>query len=752
MIFDRFRSDEKRAEKLGTRASQTSPEELPNVVGDLGEFLDHEEAAVRQQAGSALYNVVDAIEYAVDSDHADTTVDESVLDDVARAIATLLEDSDPNARRSAAMAAANFAGVAPEALDPYVDVLVEFIERDSDDVRRSNGHRAVQELLDARPAAVTPAMLKSSDGTIRSEAVTACVTLARSEPDAVVPLVPVLLDRADDPESDVATPVAETLRQLARGRPDALAEALDETEASIPEAELPQPVAELAGDDDVSAPIPAEIADDIEALADRVEGDDPDRRQAALEQLLALAEEKPAGVARAREAVRGALWADDPEVRAAACRLLGRLGDSSSDARDRIEELRLDPNTEVSEAAQAATARFEDEETTPVTPAEPEATTDGADRTELLAGVDPYAATWRMVAGDPAHTGSYVGERPVPANEPTVRWRHGLDEAVRPFPPTADEEYVVVATNEGAFALAADSGELAWTYDVEGQPTGSPAIGDDTVYLATMAPDEWDDTDGRVHAIDRTSGQRTWVLDTERCFTPTVHEGTVYVGGAAVHAIGCDLGEERWQFRGATESDSISLPNAAAHPSLDPDSATVYTGAASVCALDAETGDVRWRRSVDERIQLPPIVTAGTVFAGGHDGAVYALDADTGEERWRRWIEGRPWVSATDGERLYLGDEARDVRALDAETGDDIWTHATDAETSPVAVADGVVLFGIDERLTALAADSGERRWTVDPGAATVAPAVANGAVYVASADGIRAIVGGSDGDEPRGK
>jgi outer membrane protein assembly factor BamB len=144
---------------------------------------------------------------------------------------------------------------------------------------------------------------------------------------------------------------------------------------------------------------------------------------------------------------------------------------------------------------------------------------------------------------------------------------------------------------------------------------------------------------------------------------------------------------------------------------------------------------VRWQHSLDGRARSPPIVTEGTVFVGLGDGTVLALDVETGDPRWDRWVEGTPWVSATDGERLYLGNESTDVRALDAETGDDAWIHETDDSVPPVAVGDGFVLLGGSD-LRALDADSGDPVWTVETEGQVFTPALADGVVYISTSEG----------------
>jgi len=55
----------------------------------------------------------------------------------------------------------------------------------------------------------------------------------------------------------------------------------------------------------------------------------------------------------------------------------------------------------------------------------------------------------------------------------------------------------------------------------------------------------------------------------------------------------------------------------------------------AVIAYDPATGERKWRTAVDGRVDTPPSIHQGVVYAGTRNGYIYALARDTGEVIWR---------------------------------------------------------------------------------------------------------------------
>ncbi len=231
--------------------------------------------------------------------------------------------------------------------------------------------------------------------------------------------------------------------------------------------------------------------------------------------------------------------------------------------------------------------------------------------------------------------------------------------------------------------------------------------------------------------------------------SPTVSDGTVYVGSAnqAVHAFDAATGEEQWRYETTSYVETA--------PAVVDD--TLYTADADgvVYALSTD-GERRWTYDTETNFHSRAVAvhdgtlivgTAGTmpgVVRGGTDesraGTAVGLDATTGERRWgytgpTDWFTG-PTVG---GGRAYLGNHDGTVVALEPATGDEVWSwdaggdHA--AVLAPPTYVGGTLYVSIHAagQLVALDAGTGDRLWATDLKTPNVksSPAVDDERVYV---------------------
>jgi outer membrane protein assembly factor BamB len=262
---------------------------------------------------------------------------------------------------------------------------------------------------------------------------------------------------------------------------------------------------------------------------------------------------------------------------------------------------------------------------------------------------------------------------------------------------------------------------VIWKFQTEGRVISTPAVSATTVYLGS--------TDGKVYAVDRTTGVKKWEFATEGrvASSPAVAAGLVFIGSydGAFYALDAATGALRWKFQTAGERRYAgrhlhgSIPAGEVMP--DPFDlylsspavwrGTVYIGSGDghVYALDAITGAVRWTFKTGDVVHASPAIANGTVYIGSWDRWFYALDAITGRLRWR------------------------------FQTGDDQDLHNQIGIQASAAVVDGVVYFGCrDAHLYALDAKTGKKKWSYDAGGAWInsSPAVREGKVFVGTGDG----------------
>jgi hypothetical protein len=105
----------------------------------------------------------------------------------------------------------------------------------------------------------------------------------------------------------------------------------------------------------------------VRTLVDRLAEQDVESRREAISELEELLGERPGHVAWGRETILRRLEDPDPTVRATACRIIAALG--IKEARSQLDDLRLDPDTTVSNVASESLPRLREADR--VEPVEP---------------------------------------------------------------------------------------------------------------------------------------------------------------------------------------------------------------------------------------------------------------------------------------------------------------------------------------------------------------------------------------------
>lgn len=235
----------------------------------------------------------------------------------------------------------------------------------------------------------------------------------------------------------------------------------------------------------------------------------------------------------------------------------------------------------------------------------------------------------------------YVGSQSeylwaVDASDGSLRWRFESDRDnwFRSSPTVADGTVYVGGHGESVYAFDAGSGELRWRSPVGRSVVSSPTVVDDTVYVGCL--------DEHVYALDSESGTRRWKrkLHYRVQSSPTVDDGVVFVCAGdpgwvvsngdshrppgSLWTLDAGTGERIWSGTGGP----ISSPTVA--------DGTVYIGdnTGTVYARDVQDGSIVWEFDTNGRIWSSPTVADGRVFVGSSDERVYALDATTGRKQW----------------------------------------------------------------------------------------------------------------------
>ncbi|MHA4814557.1 serine/threonine-protein kinase [Streptomyces aculeolatus] len=338
-------------------------------------------------------------------------------------------------------------------------------------------------------------------------------------------------------------------------------------------------------------------------------------------------------------------------------------------------------------------------------------------------------------SGDPSGDGQGAGGAPggaADARSGTERWSV-TDFTAMDSPAVADGTLYVAGTADpgsrtvSLHALDAADGNPRWTFPHE-ETSKPPAVADGTVYLTVP--------DRRVHAIDAADGKELWTfVDYPLAVTtPAAADGTVYVSShtGTLYALAATGGELLWTYRHHREPGSTDPAPVVA-------GGTVYVvdTAGTLHAVDAATGKKRWTHLAEKGAAIfsPAAVANGTVYFSAANGSVYAVDASGGRRRWSSRISDlQPSGPVVADGTVYVHDFTGSLYALDGRTGKQRWTSPLggDVNADPVAGGGSVCFVTTKGKLSVVHARTGGERWSFDApaGAVTTPAAIHDGTVY----------------------
>jgi outer membrane protein assembly factor BamB len=189
-------------------------------------------------------------------------------------------------------------------------------------------------------------------------------------------------------------------------------------------------------------------------------------------------------------------------------------------------------------------------------------------------------------------------------------------------PPVASKGIVYVGDGSSlsVFAVLEATGEILWESHVEAGFTSSPALSEDTVFVAYP---------GDYYALSRATGDLRWITgqgsEGGGGWTTVYHAGRVYIRDTDNLRTGIIVDATTGHQLGTFPSQFI--------PAVT-DTTAFLLDQGNLEALDLASGTVEWSFAGDGALTAAPIVINGAVIAGSGNGAVYALDAATGTVLW----------------------------------------------------------------------------------------------------------------------
>ena len=266
----------------------------------------------------------------------------------------------------------------------------------------------------------------------------------------------------------------------------------------------------------------------------------------------------------------------------------------------------------------------------------------------------------------------------------------------------ADEENVFVQTTAGVMtAFDAENGRKLWAVQLgRNDQISYPAVTNKDLVLIAVGM--------RVHALDRTTGERRWDLELDRhpSTSPHVDDNFVYIGAIdgsvyaydlrkihqlfnenllpqwtnvalawrfrangrvlsfasrdrSLYTVSCDKREIVFQF----ESDApASAPLAENQNAI-----FLVAGDYNVYSINLDNGKMIWRHVTNSLVKQPPQIIGDKMYLVSEFGGMYCLDVGSGTLLWTN-PRIKSFLAASD-KAVYAADEFKHVLILSRENG-----------------------------------------------------------------------------------
>lgn len=345
---------------------------------------------------------------------------------------------------------------------------------------------------------------------------------------------------------------------------------------------------------------------------------------------------------------------------------------------------------------------------------------------------------WSQFQGGAAHTGT-IAEAPSPPYREL--WRFTPPEGALSGAVIAGELAVAVG-EQAVYGLDLGTGEIAWQVARDGGPLAIPAlgtVGGRPVLVYVDGPFE-DDEDASATPTPSASPSDAEAEPSDEPVSELV---------------ALDLGDRSELWRIALQDVSRS------GIAIEGDLAYLGDDEGAVYAVELASGAVAWTAETVGRVDSPPAVADGSVYAAGRDedsqrAQVLALDAATGERRWvfspQAGAAALSAISVSEG-TVVVGAADRLVRGLSAEDGRILWDALTltlfSPASAPAVGPEAVYIADASGGLYRLDPGDGARAWEHQTNELIVrsSPVVVGPDVLVGLGDGRLAAFDPANGD-----
>lgn len=300
-----------------------------------------------------------------------------------------------------------------------------------------------------------------------------------------------------------------------------------------------------------------------------------------------------------------------------------------------------------------------------------------------------------------------------------------------------------IDANGRIHAVDLSSGDVLWKSNYKRGITAAVGISADALFAV--------DNKSRLVAFSRIDGEQLWRSDvnSEVLIPPVVAGNTVIVKTLNARLVGFDhdTGEQRWSYR--HEKTGLSLRGGST-PLVARN--FLFTGFEDgrLVAVDANSGKLLWDVPVgkssgrDEILRLTdidaqPVIDGDNLFVSAFQRRTMALDIVGGRILWSRPVSS--YIDfEIDTQALYIIDVSNKIIALDRRSGNALWVQEEldNLLLTSIAKLGNRLILTDEDNLYTLNRDSGEilNRQKLSGGPPVTAPVVVNETAYYLMSNG----------------
>lgn len=375
------------------------------------------------------------------------------------------------------------------------------------------------------------------------------------------------------------------------------------------------------------------------------------------------------------------------------------------------------------------------------------------------------ADDWPMFRFDETHQALATGNTQLTLFKSSWWNNVSIPATVKASPVVKDGRVFIGAWDNNVYAFDSESGGLLWKNATGGKITGTAAVSESTVYVATEA--------GILYAFNAKTGTLERQVSVGATFgSPVVHERRVFIGttSGAVSAYEGDTLQLVWTFPAAAkyfnytiaQGGSVEVAPAVYNGQVLFGSTNQWFYSVSEQGTGDQKTTLTWMFKAGGAIRSSPTIdkAGARVLFGAQDGKLYAVPlGSSGNVTSSAWsyqelagsnlpsqIQSSPGIAYG---RVYFGANNGNITALTL-AGAKVWSRATGGQVvSSPAIANNLVLVGSsDRKIYLLDAATGELKWSSTATASIEAsPAVAGTQGFWADTQGNMYSYGGTKPD-----